>query len=155
FQGHHPAVDGLPRSPQRSSGGAEPSSLHDCSEGEQILGGEGGCCLAHDDSVSRFFQVVTWGGRSQVVGTQQGVSMRSVSSLAFLALSLVGCPSNEEPAQPPGCAVDKVLFEAEGFFPEGVDLAADGTLYVGSLGSQGIWSAGPCKEQAEPFATLQ
>ena len=59
-----------------------------------------------------------------------------------------------EPGAPGACAADEILLAGGSFFPEGVALAGDGTLYIGSVATGQVVAHAPCGESPEPLAAV-
>lgn len=77
----------------------------------------------------------------------------SILGSASLAALAAACTPSSEPAAPSGdqeaeigCRASSIELPGDDFYPEGVAVAADGTLYVGSAPTGAIVRAEPCGE---------
>jgi sugar lactone lactonase YvrE len=76
--------------------------------------------------------------------------------VAVACLSLAGCSDDEEPINPPSRAgVTEIVLPGSDFYPEGIAVASDNTLYVGSVTTGQIIQVKPGSAQAEDFAAAK
>ena len=59
-----------------------------------------------------------------------------------------------EPGQPGTCGAHEILLAGSSFFPEGLALGSDGTLYIGSVATGQVVARAPCDPSPEPFAAV-
>ncbi|HEX4423517.1 MAG TPA: hypothetical protein VH165_36660 [Kofleriaceae bacterium] len=81
--------------------------------------------------------------------------MQISTVLSRLALAgVAACASNSSSELPSRQTTSSVIaLPGDAFYPENLSVAADGTLYVSSVGGGGIVRLGPSSEVAEPFVT--